>query len=371
MTASVGIYRVETVENERIVRRLLRASLALLISASLGGCAAVSLDVGYYWQSITGHLAVMRAGRPIPELLAEPDLDAKLRGKLELVREIRQFASRELGLPENSSYTRYADLKRPFVLWNIFATPELSMNLVNWCFPIAGCVSYRGYYEKEDADRFAEQLRQEGFDVYVGGVPAYSTLGWFDDPVLSTFIQYPDGELARLIFHELAHQVLYVQGDSRFNESFATAVEEAGLKRWLALRQDHQQEGAYRTHAQRKQQFIDLLKKHRTELQRVFAQTVPDQDKRRGKAAVFDALQSDYQDLKRSWGGWAGYDRWFGQKLGNPHLASVATYTDAVPGFRRLLAAQGDDLPKFFDAARALADQAKVQRDLQLGVTAP
>ncbi len=364
-------------ENKRTFLRpsrlchLSRLGVVLALTMYLSGCASLSLDVGYYWQSISGHLAVLRAARPIPELLAEPELDAKLRGKLELVREIRQFATQSLGLPDNSSYTRYADLKRPFVLWNIFATPELSMNLVNWCFPVAGCVSYRGYYAMEDADRFAEGLRQDGLDVYVGGVPAYSTLGWFDDPVLSTFIQYPDAELARLIFHELAHQVLYVQGDSLFNESFATAVEEVGLQRWLATRQNAQQEGAFRQYAQRKQQFIDLLKKHRAELQRVFAQASADDEKRRGKAAVFEALQADYRELKSSWGGWAGYDRWFGQKLGNPHLASVATYTDAVPGFRRLLDANGHDLARFFAAARELAVQGKETRNLQLGVPAP
>ncbi len=313
----------------------------------------------------------MRSGRPISEVLTEPDIDPKLRGKLELVSEIRRFASRELGLPDNNSYTRYSDLKRQFVLWNVVATPELSMKLVNWCFPIAGCISYRGYYAKEDADRFAEKLRNEGFDVYVGGVPAYSTLGWFDDPVLSTFIQYPDAELARLIFHELAHQVLYVSGDTMFNESFATAVEEAGLQRWLAQRNDAKLEEAYRTHAQRKQQFVDLLKKHRAELQRVFSQPTSDDEKRRGKVAVFEALQADYQVLRTSWGGWPGYDRWFAQKPGNSHLASVATYTDAVPGFRRMLAEQGNELPKFFEAARALASVGKVQRDLQLGVVAP
>ncbi len=350
----------------------LRAAIAVFVALTLNvGCASVSLDVGYYWQSISGHLAVMRAGRPISEVLAEPELDAKLRGKLELVREIRRFASQELGLPDNGSYTRYADLKRPFVLWNIFATPELSMKLVNWCFPVAGCISYRGYYAKEDADRFAEQLRIEGFDVYVGGVPAYSTLGWFDDPVLSTFIQYPDAELARLIFHELAHQVLYVAGDTLFNESFATAVEEAGLQRWLAQRNDPKQEAAYRTYAQRKQQFVGLLKKHRAELQRVFSEPVADDEKRRGKLAVFAALQADYLVLKTSWGGWAGYDRWFAQKPGNPHLASVATYTDAVPGFRRMLEAQGNDLPKFFESARALSAINKTQRDQQLGVAPP
>lgn len=343
----------------------------LLAGASLSlfsGCASMSLDVGYYWQSISGHLSVMRAGRPIADWLDDAELEPKLRDKLKLVQEIRRFASRELGLPDNGSYTRYADLKRPFVLWNIVATPELSMKLLNWCFPFAGCVSYRGYYSKEEADRFAEQLRRDGFDVYVGGVPAYSTLGWFDDPVLSTFVQYPEGELARLIFHELAHQVLYVKGDSMFNESFATAVEEAGVRRWLAQRQDAKLEQDYRLQSQRKQQFIALLKTHRAELERVFAASSSDDDKRRGKAAVFEALQRDYQELKRSWGGWTGYDRWFAQKPSNPHLASVATYTDAVPGFSRLLVEQGSDLPKFFSAARELAGLSKADRDRRLGV---
>ena len=328
----------------------------------------MSLDLGYYWQSISGHLSVMQQARPITEVLADPGIDARLRAKLERVQEIRAFASRELGLPDNGSYTRFADLHRPFVLWNVFATPELSLKLQEWCFPVAGCISYRGYYAKEDADRYGEQLRGEGLDVYVGGVPAYSTLGWFDDPVLNTFIQYPDAEVARLLFHELAHQVLYVKGDSAFNESFATTVEEAGVERWLAAKNDAALEAAYRQFAARRVQFIALLKKHRTDLEDTFRTAAGDDDKRRGKAAVLAALQTDYQALRTSWDGWPGYDRWFAQKITNAHLASVATYTERVPGFKRLLAEQGGDLRRFYDAARQLADLAKAQRDTRLAV---
>lgn len=342
--------------------------MVMVLALALSGCASMSLDVGYYWQSISGHLAVMRAGRPIDELIAEPTADARLRERLELVRSIRRFAARELGLPDNGSYTRYAALDRPFVLWNIFATPELSLKLLNWCFPVAGCISYRGYYARDEADAFAARLRAQGYEVYVGGVPAYSTLGWFDDPVLSTFIHYGEGELARLIFHELAHQVLYVPGDSTFNESFATAVEQAGVQRWLAQTNDPAKIDAYRAYERRRADFLALLQRHRAELERVYEGSQPDDEKRRSKAAVFASLQEQYQQLRSSWGGFSGYDRWFAQRPGNPHLASIATYTDAVPGFARLLEEQGADLPRFFEAARALSRLDKAQRDQRLGV---
>jgi predicted aminopeptidase len=340
-----------------------RSLLGIVWLGGASGCSSMSYDLGYYLQSIGGHLTVMQQARPIDELLGDPSLDPKLRAKLERVREVRAFASRELGLPDNGSYTRYADLHRPFVIWNVFATPELSMRLTEWCFPIAGCISYRGYYAKEDADRFGENLRANGYDVYVAGVPAYSTLGWFDDPVLNTFIQYPDGEVARLVFHELAHQVLYVKGDSAFNESFATTVEEVGVERWLASKHDGQLELAYRQFAERRVQFVAMLKKHRTALETVFAAPISDDEKRHGKTAVFEALQSDYRALKAGWDGWPGYDRWFSQKLTNAHLASVATYTERVPGFQRLLAGQGGDLRRFFAVARELSKRPKTERD--------
>jgi predicted aminopeptidase len=252
------------------------------------------------------------------------------------------------------------------VVWNVFATRELSMKLQQWCFPVAGCVSYRGYYDLEEAQRFADRLREQGLEVHVGGVPAYSTLGWFSDPVLNTFVRYPEGELARLIFHELAHQVVYVKGDTTFNESFATAVEEAGVARWLADRADPALELAYRIHAQRRRQFVELLRRHRLELERIYAQPAADEVKRRGKQAVFDALQADYRALRASWGGFAGYDRWFAQPLTNAHLASIGTYTDLLPAFRTLLDRHGGDMPAFYVATRELAALPRAERDQRL-----
>ncbi len=197
----------------------------------LAGCAQFK----YYFQAAQGQYALWSDARPIDDWLGDPATDPKLRARLEKARVIRRFVVRELSLPDNASYKNYASLKRQYVLWNVVATPELSLRPVQWCFPIAGCVSYRGYYDKADAEAYAEELRSERNDVQVGGVPAYSTLGWFSDPLLSTFINYSDAELARMVFHELAHQIVYVQGDSKFNEAFATAVEEAGVQRWLDL----------------------------------------------------------------------------------------------------------------------------------------
>lgn len=346
----------------RVARRLTIAVGA----AAVVGCSATSGDLPYYWQSARGHMALMGQAQPIAELLESGSLDLRLRSKLERVHEIRGFASRTLGLPDNGSFTRYAALERPFVVWNVFATPELSLQLKQWCFPVAGCVGYRGYFDRADAERHADELRAQGWDVHVAGVPAYSTLGWFDDPVLSTFIHYPDGELARLIFHELAHQVVYVKDDSTFNESFATAVEEAGVRRWLAEQRDPAIVETYERFAQRRQQFVALLRRHKAALEDLYRQGGPDRQLREGKAAIFAALRADYQVMKAQWGGYPGYDRWFSQSLTNAHLASVSTYTALLPAFRRLLDASGGDLPKFFGDARALARLDKADRDRRL-----
>lgn len=349
------------------------ASIALL--ALLAGCSSWGDGPGYYWQSVTGHLAVMRGARPIDELLAEPGLDPLLRHKLALVLDARRFASAQLALPANGSYTGYADLGRPFVAWNVFAAPELSLKLKEWCFPVAGCVGYRGYYDPQDAERFAARLRAEGYEAFVRGVPAYSTLGWFDDPVLSSFVRYPDGELARLIFHELAHQLLYVKGDTTFNESFATAVEQAGMERWLAAREAAGADPALRAEwqrfAARREQFLALLERHRAALDAVYASDALDGDKRAAKRRAFAALRSDYEVLKRQWNGYAGYDRWFAQPLTNAHLASVATYTGQVPAFRALLAQQGGDLPAFYAAARRLGELPRAERERALAALTP
>ncbi|HEY4542753.1 MAG TPA: aminopeptidase [Noviherbaspirillum sp.] len=329
--------------------------------AAIPGCA----QLGYYMQAAQGQLELMSAAKPINEWLDSPEVEQDLKGKLAKVQEIRRFAARELGLPDNASYTTYADLKRPYVMWNVVATPELSLKPKRWCFPIAGCVNYRGYYSKDEAQAYAATLRAQGYDVDVSGVPAYSTLGWFKDPVLSTFIKYPDAQLARLVFHELAHQQVYAAGDSQFNESFAVAVEEVGVERWLARNGDEALRQAYATYRARRHDFVSLLLKHRRALEINYESVASKEEKRRQKAAIFAALQEDYQTLKASWGGYAGYDRWFAEPLSNAHLSAIATYHDLVPGFRALLAKEGD-LPKFYSAVRQLSTLAKDERHRQL-----
>ena len=337
-------------------------------------CAAVSLLTGcaqlaYYGQAAQGQYSLLSNSRPIDDWLGDASTSAKLKDRLAKAKEIRQFAVKELGLPDNGSYKNYTDLKRPYVLWNVMATPELSLRPRQWCFPIAGCVSYRGYYDKDEAQAYGAQLRSEGYDVQVAGVPAYSTLGWFNDPFLSTFIGYPDGELARLVFHELAHQVVYVKGDSQFNESFATTVEEIGVERWLAVNGDEQMRTRHAEFAARKQDFLNLLLKHRKALELNYQSSAGDAQKREKKAEIFAALKDDYQSLKVQWGGYAGYDRWFAEPLSNAHLVAVATYHDFVPGFRALLARE-KSFPAFYQEVKNLAaldKAARQQRLAQLG----
>jgi predicted aminopeptidase len=338
-----------------------RALVFCGVAALAGGCA----QVGYFVQAAHGQFSLLSEARPIDDWLANPYTGDKLKVKLTRVKEIRSFAARELGLPDNDSYTTYADLKRPFVMWNVVATPELSLKPMQWCFPVAGCVNYRGYYSKEEAQSYAAELRDEKYDVEVSGVPAYSTLGWFKDPVLSTFIQYPDGELARLVFHELAHQVVYVPGDSRFNESFAVAVEEAGVERWLAKYGDDKMRSAYGVYEGRKRDFLALLMKHRKALQENYERDVSDGEKKKEKAVIFQSLKDEYLVLKKTWGGYSGYDRWFAEPLSNAHLSAIATYHDFVPGFRALLTQQRS-MAQFYEAVRSLSLLDKDERHRQL-----
>jgi len=305
------------------------AAAALLLSS----CSSLS----YYTQAAQGQLALLADARPIDDWIADTTTNDKLRHRLEAARQIRRYAIQEMKLPNNGSYTNYTALKRPYVLWNVVATPELSLKPLQWCFPVAGCVNYRGYYSKDAAQAYAKQLRAQGHDVEVGGVSAYSTLGWFSDPLMSTFINYPDAELARLIFHELAHQVVYVAGDSQFNESFASAVEQAGVEAWLERFGNPAMSEAYERYKTRKTDFLALLMRYRGELERTYKSMAPDDVKRATKGRLFIALKDDYQVLKANWGGYAGYDRFFAEPLSNAHLASIATYNDFVPAFRTLL----------------------------------
>ncbi|MDB5798888.1 MAG: aminopeptidase [Paucimonas sp.] len=338
------------------------ALTALAAALLLAGCA----QVGYYMQAVEGQLSLLSEARPIDDWLADPRVEAKLKNRLAKVKEIRRFAASELGLPDNESYKNYADLKRSYVLWNVVAAPALSLKPIHWCFPIAGCVNYRGYYNKREAQAFADELRAQGLDVQVAGVPAYSTLGWFNDPVLSTFIQYPDAELARLVFHELAHQVAYAKDDSRFNESFAVAVEEVGVEKWMEKYGDERMKKLFVDYTARKHDFLALLTKYREQLMVNYASDASDDAKKARKAEIFQALKDEYKEVKATkWGGYPGYDRWFSDPLSNAHLSTVSTYHDLVPRFRALLSEE-KDLPRFYDAVRRLSSLDKTVRHEQL-----
>ncbi len=336
--------------------------LAALLLPLVGGCGTLS----YYSQAVSGHLDLLRRASPIAGQLRAASTPAALKARLQTVLRIRDFASRELGLPDNGSYRSYADLGRQYVVWNIFAAPEFSLEPVRYCFPFAGCVGYRGYFGEADAEAEATQLREQGYDVHVGGVPAYSTLGWFDDPVLSTFVNYPEGELARLLFHELAHQLLYVKNDTRFNESFATAVEQAGVERWLARQGDDGKRTAYERSQTMRREFLALLVKYRQALEQHYRKDLPEEAKRLGKAQLFAAMEQDYRQLKTSWGGFSGYDRWLTAKPNNATLASIVLYTEWVPALRALLEREGGDLPRFYAVAKELAQLPLDQREARL-----
>jgi predicted aminopeptidase len=347
-----------------------RAAAILLAAAVAAGVAACS-QIGYYGQAIGGHLELMRARKPIDELLRAPATDPDLRLRLAEVQAIRDFASRDLGLPNNGSYRSYADLGRPYVVWNVFAAPELSLRAKDWCMPIVGCVNYRGYYDRRAAEEFAAGLRRDGYDTYVAGVPAYSTLGHFDDPVLNTFLQQGTLAVARTVFHELAHQLVFVPGDTRFNESFATAVEEEGLRRWLREHGSSELRAADATQRQRRAAWLALLQSHRERLAALYASELPPADKRAAKAALFAALGRERSALRAAWGGPASNGHGVDDDLNNARLASLALYSELVPTFERLLASQDHDLPRFHRAVAGLAALAASERDAALRALLP
>ncbi|HET9404009.1 MAG TPA: aminopeptidase [Burkholderiales bacterium] len=358
-------------EKRFVTRHCVTASLRLAIAAAVLLLASGCTNLGYYWQSVNGQLDVWRRERPIEEVIADPSTARALKSRLARVLEIRAFASRELGLPDNQSYRRYADLGRPFVVWNVFAAPEFSVQPEQWCFVFAGCVSYRGYFAREDAERFAAGLAAEGYDVFVGGVPAYSTLGWFADPVLNTVISYSGPRLARLLFHELSHQVVYVRGDTVFNESFAVAVEKEGVRRWLASRGSPQDKAGYEAAVARQADFLQLAGTYQAKLASLYRSRMAPGAMRARKKELFGEMEREYRGLKDRWGGFAGYDRWFAQKPNNALLASVGIYSQLVPAFEALLEREGRDLPRFYAAVRELAALPKEEREARMRALTP
>ena len=323
----------------------MRSIFATAALTLLAGCESLS----YYGQAIGGHLRLLSSARPVDTWLADPGTPADLRQRLETAREIRQFASRELHLPDNASYTSYADLGRRFAVYNVFAAPKFSVDAKSQCFPIAGCVAYRGFFGEREAQRYAEELRAGGNDVYVGGVPAYSTLGWFDDPLLSTFIRYPDAQLARLVFHELAHQVVYAKDDATFNESFAVVVEEEGVRRWLQAQGRATDLAEFRGAQERKRQLAARIKETRERLRAIYAMPLTPQQMAEQKKEEFERLRALYPAIVPA-------------EPNNAFLVSIALYNDFVPALERLLAQSGS-LEAFYERARELARAERKQRD--------
>ena len=317
----------------RLIARLLLAAGCLAFS----GC--------YYLQLAAGQLEMNRRREPIARLVARDDTDSGLRQRLDYASHARDFAITDLGLPDNGSYRSYADLGRPYATWNLFAAPEFSVKPKQWCFPIAGCVAYRGYFKEARATRAAQHLAKRSNDVYVGPSLAYSTLGHLRDPVLNTMLRYGDAELAALIFHELAHQRAYVPGDSDFNEAFATVVENEGARRWLTRLGRANDLREFLAASQREQQLTGLMIATRNKLATLYSTNAPSDEMRAAKTAELERLRDAMAALGVKTAG----------ELNNARLAAVATYQRCVPALTALLADHDGNLPEYYAAIRALA----------------
>lgn len=340
--------------------------VAVLAACLTTGCA----NLRYYAQSTAGHLDLVARAQPVATLAADETQPTALRERLRLSQRIREFAVSALALPDNRSYRSYADLGRGAAVWNVVAAPELSLKLETWCFPVVGCVGYRGYYDRDAADALAAELRTRGLEATVYAVPAYSTLGKLDwlggDPLLNTFIDWPEGELARLVFHELAHQVVYASGDTTFNESFASAVERLGVARWLAQHASDAARAEYAALETRRAEFRQLVWTYRERLDALYRGDLSEADKRVKKAALMQALRADHARLKQNrWGGYSGYDGWF-ERANNASLGVLAAYTDLVPNFERLFAREGRDFGRFYAAVKQLAGLPPAEREAAL-----
>jgi predicted aminopeptidase len=339
--------------------RIGRAIAVCALAVTTTGCAAP-----YYWQAITGQLELLRKREPIEEVIADPQADPALKNTLTRIATMRRFAVDELGLPSNDSYTTYVALDRPYVVWNVVATQEFSVDPQRWCFPFAGCVAYRGYFDKAAADRFAAELATDGLDVHSGGSTAYSSLGYFDDPVLSTMVNGGDQYVASLLFHELAHQKLYVKDDSEFSEAFAMIVEELGTERWLTQHGVPADLERYRVRRARRAQFGELVAAQQARLRTVYSSGAAPAELRAEKERAFATLRAEYEAVKAGWQGNTDYDAWFAQPLNNATLASVATYTRWLPALRGRLQEVG--LTAFYADAAALAKLRGAEREREL-----
>lgn len=329
--------------------RVVRAMLVAFVCSSMAGCA-----LPYYWQAVGGQIDLMRRRVPIEAAVEDRSIDATTRQRLGAVLELREFATAELGLPDNGSYSTFVDLGRDYVVWNVIAAEPFSVDPVQWCFPVAGCVAYRGYFDRQNADSFERKLAEKGYDTWSGGSGAYSTLGYFSDPVLNTMIGGTDVDLARILFHELAHQRLYVKGDSDLSEAFASAVEEYGVERLLADRGDLAAATAYRERRMRSAQFTQLIERQRERLRGIYALDAPEQELLELKSRAFAQMREEYAVLKRQWGDRGDFDGWFEGELNNARLAAISTYRKWLPGLRWRLDRVGPDT--FFEEVEGLGE---------------
>lgn len=328
-------------------------ALLVLFVVGFSGC--------YYTQAARGQWELMRKREPIARVIEDPETPEDLRRRLELVQEARDFSVEVLHLPDNKSYRSYADLERDYVLWNIFAAEEFSVTPRTWCYPIVGCLSYRGYFKREKAEALGRDLREQGYDVFLGGVPAYSTLGKFSDPVLNTMMHWDDIRLVATLFHELAHQVLYIRDDTGFNESFATAVEEFGIERFLESRGEGDEFEAYREQKAFREALVDLVSEAREDLRTLYEQDLDADSMRMKKSRRIDVLTDDVRGLLDKNG--LNADAWLLQPFNNARLASFALYEGRVPAFRRMLANCDDDLECFYAEAKRISELGADERD--------
>lgn len=341
---------------------LRRAPLTVLFVLLVGMFSQGCSTARYYGQAIRGHAEIHWRSRSIGSLLRDPALDPTLRQKLELTQTARAFAATQLALPIHGSYTSYADLGRDYVVWNVIATPELSLQPVESCFPLIGCLPYRGFFKEASAAAAARELAAAGHDVHVGGVAAYSTLGWFRDPVLNTMTRWDDGQLIQVIFHELAHQRLYCPDDGDFNEAFATAVARLGYRVWIEQRLSPELQRQALVAERRDDDFVGLLLTTRARLLDIFTSERSEPDKRAAKSSAFSDLEAAYSNWRIRWHGYAGYDAWFEQGLNNARIAAIATYHDLVPAFLQLFEMSGRHFDRFYRNVEWLARQKSATR---------
>ncbi|AZO58338.1 MAG: aminopeptidase [Mesorhizobium sp.] len=335
------------------MRRVFRLLAAAILAAGVAGCTSIS----YYAQSLEGHVEIMAARKNVGKLIRDPATPEALRVKLTSASAIRRFATDELALPENSSYRSYVDIGRDAVTLAVFAAPQFSLTPVTWCFPVFGCVPYRGYFSRKSAAESAAEMQRQGLDVYVSGVTAYSTLGWFSDPLLSTMLRQDDTYLASLIFHELAHQKIYVNGDSAFNEAFAVSVETTGVRKWLRATGNRAGLRRYEANRKRSADFLGLIAKTRDELRQVYGSPRGPQQMAAAKAATIDRLRMRYRRMRDTrWAGYRGYDAWFDSPINNAKLAATAVYGEQVPAFLRLFDLCSGDYPRFYAAVRRIGN---------------